>query len=719
MIPGSPPKAKIAHSDDSSRPVSQATWLLLALSVLAPILIAGLWGDVYADAAYTQLQHARAIAKGADMLDTLNFSPTQDSPLYTLLLSPATKSQASVAPTVALTLSALGWAAAITAWFLTGLALDRPTFSTAALILALHPLQAQVLGLESGLVLGLWGLATLLLVLWHPGPTKGRTPLAGWAALITMLALTAAQPIMLSFVAPLFIYGLLGRGRSSPNLAHIAVSIAIGAACYALACVLDGTHLLDNARLMTPLLAALQLLVAAGFATLAPRTSWLAGPSADRRALQRGILSLGLIALAFWQGRALWQEWRMRPTDRLALYKDMAQWLHDHSLPTETVGAQQASGLLGYLSERASLALPDTSKPIQAPALLASIIHAPPDYCVALNSLAWRDVRSLAWFQERYRQVHQLANPYDSASPLTLYRYAPSPFDSGETVSTTLRFVPDAGEQIELLNYRLDTRRLTPGAPLHLTLNWRAPAAVRRALFPVVRLVDAASGQVWTQTENLAWRVGAQFGDHYALLPPAGLPPGDYVLDLALYTERDPVNPRGVSQPVLAGDQDGPLRAEPIILAQVYRPPNVSVAAPEPDHTLDLAFGDKIALIGYDAPEHIAPGETLRVALYWHALQPVPLDYKIFVHLQASDGAVLAQDDSHPVQWAYPTTRWQPGEYVRDEHILTLDPSAPRADYVLSMGMYDPATNTRAVIHDAAGNEIADGRAILLQIQVR
>ncbi|MCP4532418.1 MAG: hypothetical protein GY831_14455, partial [Delftia sp.] len=198
---------------------------------------------------------------------------------------------------------------------------------------------------------------------------------------------------------------------------------------------------------------------------------------------------MGLVALAFWQGRALWQEWRMRPTDRLALYKEMAQWLYDHSLPTETVAAQQASGLLGYLSERASLALPDTSKPIQAPALLASIIHAPPDYCVALNSLAWRDVRSLAWFQERYHQVHQLANPYDSASPLTLYRYTPSPFDSGETISTTLRFVPGANEQIELLNYRLDTQRLTPGAPLHLTLNWRALSAVRRALFPVVRLV--------------------------------------------------------------------------------------------------------------------------------------------------------------------------------------------------------------------------------------
>lgn len=656
---------------------------LLALCLLAPLLVVALWGDVYADAAYRQFQQARAIAEGQGW-DLGGFSP-----LHTLLLALVERLRLPLPP-AAMALGAVGWMVAIVTWFLTGLVLGRPTFSTAAaILLALHPQQGQALGLEPGLVLGLWGLVTWCAV-------QGRA----WAALVTMLILAATQPLALSFVLPLFLYTCIWR-RFAPTLIHIAASVAVGAACCTLACVLGRAW--NEPRLTVPLWAALALLVAAGFAFLVPRL--------DRRALHQAIAVLGLVALVLWQGNLLARDWRFRPTDRLVLYGTLGRWLCDQTLPTETVATQQA-GLLGYLSRRATVPLPEAS---QAPVLLAAIDRARPDYCVALNSLAWQGVRSQPWFQERYEEVYQLASPYDAATPLTVFRYTPTPFDDGEIVTATAVFASDAGEQVELAGYRLDSQRVTPDEPLHLTLYWRAVTVIHQPLLLTLRLVDPATDRVWMRVENSApgglktdlWNAGARLDDRYALLPPADMPPGDYVLDVALY------QPNGSALPVLAND------ATAFVLAHVGRPPAISTVPLIPDHPLSVTFGSEIELVGYDVKARVAPGATLRVALYWHALQPVPLNYKVFVHLLGPDDQLLAQDDSKPVGWAYPTTRWQPGETIRDEHLLTVDPAALRGDYWLVAGLYDAATGERPVVYDAAGNEIPERRVMLRQIQVR
>jgi hypothetical protein len=680
-------------------------WLLV-LGVLAPVFITLIWGDVYADTAYQQFEQARAIARGTNqVLDGLKLSLLWDSPLYTRFLAWMTRFPWPL-PTSALTLSVLGWMAAIVTWFWTGLTLGRPMFSGAAtVLLALHPLQPQVLGLEAGPVLGLVGLATLLAM---------RRKSIG--TLIAVVFLIAAQPAAFAFAVPLFFCIWIWR-RSRPNLSHVAVSMIAGATSYALLCLLgDGCA---EPRRMAMLWTALQLSAAAAFAFLVPGLDWLVRPTDDRRALQRGMVSMGLIALVLWQGNTLVEKWRMRPTDRLTLYKRMALWLRDHTLPTEIVGASQA-GLLGYLADRATLVLP-TPATTEAPVMLAAIDQTRPDYVITLNSLVWHATQSQPWFQERYQQIYQLASPYDSGTPLTVFRYSPSPFDVGETITTTARFTPDTEEWIELISYRLDRRRITPGEPLHLTLNWRAATAIHQSLLSAVRLVDPTTGRVWAQAQSCApgglatefWNAEERVVDRHALVPPVDLPPGDYVLDVAFSPCNDD------SLPVLIGCQGDALRREPLILAQAYCPPEVSTTSLTPDHPLRLTFGDAIELVGYDVPERVAPGESLRVALYWHALQPIPRDYKVFVHLLASNDQLLAQHDSPPIDWSYPTTRWQPGEYIRDEHSLTLDPSTSRGDYLLSIGLYDAATGERAVVRDAAGNRIGEQRTILQQIQVR
>ncbi len=151
------------------------------------------------------------------------------------------------------------------------------------------------------------------------------------------------------------------------------------------------------------------------------------------------------------------------------------------------------------------------------------------------------------------------------------------------------------------------------------------------------------------------------------------------VLDLALSTGR-PVylikKMPGIEIKVAVGAENG--------LWRVYGP-----AAGEAAHPLDVSLEGAVALVGYDrTPLHPRPGHTLRVALYWQALRPLDTEYHTFVHLVDGKGRKVAQSDRQPGGVYYPSTLWQPGERLRDEHRLTLPADLPPGKYRLLAGMY-------------------------------
>lgn len=656
-------------------PVQIDRCALLAVGLLLPLLVAAAWGQVTNDAAYARLLAARDLAAGWS-LDTF-------------------------LPLTALALSALGWAAGVAGWAAVGLTLRHPTFALAAvLLLVTHPLQGQTLGLGTGLALGLAGLTAW----WAVRRRQG-------AALIALLLLALADPLAVALVLPLLLHGWL-RPRACPTLSVLAAGPLLAAGIYGLLILLAGADVSRQALL----LAALELLIAAGFAAAVPDLDWLAVPFEHREALRRVALLTALVALTVWQGSALLRDWRLRPVERLRLYEGSALWLRENSLPTEAV-ATELPAMVAYLADRRTLPL---GQPVGAegnregrpyhPALgQLQGLPLQADYLIVPRSVAWQSLLAQPSFVERWREVYRAASPYDAATPLVVLRYQPSPFDAGETVSSTTVFDGD----IALLACRVANRRIVPGEPLYLTLTWRAETTVEEPLRRVVRLVDAA-GQVWAQAESAApgglstalWNVGRPMEDRQALVAPADLPPGAYRLEAALY------RPNGAA----LSTQDG---AEGAALAQLDCPPSVSTALPAPDVPLSVTFGSEIALLGYDAPTRVAPGERLRVAFYWRVLAAVPRDYKVFVHLIGPDGEIVAQADSVPVGWSYPTTAWQPGETVRDEHVLELLATAARGDYLLAVGLYDPVTSDRVPPRDAAGVELADRRVLLEPVQVR
>jgi len=98
-----------------------------------------------------------------------------------------------------------------------------------------------------------------------------------------------------------------------------------------------------------------------------------------------------------------------------------------------------------------------------------------------------------------------------------------------------------------------------------------------------------------------------------------------------------------------------------------------------PTHEADVVFGGILKLSGYAVLEN-AP-ERLHIALYWQALMPPPDDYIVSIRPTLQGQLLLregrpVQEDHPPVWGACPTSRWVPGELVRDDFLLSLPPSS-------------------------------------------
>lgn len=113
---------------------------------------------------------------------------------------------------------------------------------------------------------------------------------------------------------------------------------------------------------------------------------------------------------------------------------------------------------------------------------------------------------------------------------------------------------------------------------------------------------------------------------------------------------------------------------------------------------MQATLGETVELLGYRINHTaVAPGDTLRVAVYWRAQGPLPVDYAGFVHLIAlrPEPWVFGQQD-HPAGGAYyPSTRWQAGETVRDEYAFLVPREVPPGEYILETGLYTPGDFAR------------------------
>ena len=134
---------------------------------------------------------------------------------------------------------------------------------------------------------------------------------------------------------------------------------------------------------------------------------------------------------------------------------------------------------------------------------------------------------------------------------------------------------------------------------------------------------------------------------------------------------------------------------------------------------LDVNLDNQVFLIACDlVNDSLRPGETLRLVLYWRALQQIPESYIVFVHVARADGTTLVQRDVQPGDGAHPTSSWVTGEVVTDSHELSIPGDALPDIYWLKAGMYSPATMQRLPVVDPGEATVLQDSVLVKELRV-
>ena len=116
-------------------------------------------------------------------------------------------------------------------------------------------------------------------------------------------------------------------------------------------------------------------------------------------------------------------------------------------------------------------------------------------------------------------------------------------------------------------------------------------------------------------------------------------------------------------------------------------------------------------MLGYDID---VTDSTLGVVLHWQALRRMDTAFKFFVHVRnMQTDELVAQVDTMPRGWTYPTTWWEEGEIVSDLLELPLVEMAS-GTYELTIGVYDPDSLERLPVRQFADGPLI-GDALVLE----
>jgi len=129
-------------------------------------------------------------------------------------------------------------------------------------------------------------------------------------------------------------------------------------------------------------------------------------------------------------------------------------------------------------------------------------------------------------------------------------------------------------------------------------------------------------------------------------------------------------------------------------------------------------LGQNISLLEVDVIDgQVKPGGIIRISLRWQAGEGIAGNYRVFLQLESAEKKIVAQRDSEPVGGSRPTTSWQEGETIIDNHGILVPQDRPTGTYELLGGMYLPATGQRLLITDANGQIVGD-QIVLGAVQI-
>jgi 4-amino-4-deoxy-L-arabinose transferase-like glycosyltransferase len=244
------------------------------------------------------------------------------------------------------------------------------------------------------------------------------------------------------------------------------------------------------------------------------------------------------------------------------------------------------------------------------------------------------------------------------------------------------------GNRLRLLGY-------TQTGPQTVTLFWEALQPLAQD-YRVSLILRDTTGQEWGRWDGrptaylyptTRWRPGQVIFGRYDLAPMPGTPPGDYGLDVGVYTEADPA---GLDVLDAAGAPQG----KRAILGAV----RLSVPAVSPDqleipHETKAEMGDGLVLLGWDLDDVGAqPGDELLLTLLWSVQSQPAGDYGAAILLTDSAGQTLDAGVFPPTNSWHPTSTWLEGQAWRGQNTFRLPIETQTGRASLGIQLVDSTT---------------------------
>jgi hypothetical protein len=248
--------------------------------------------------------------------------------------------------------------------------------------------------------------------------------------------------------------------------------------------------------------------------------------------------------------------------------------------------------------------------------------------------------------------------------------------------------------QIKLLGY--DSRFTIHDS--RFTIYWQAEQQLDDDYKVSLRLRDE-EGHYWGRLDRrptaylyptTRWKAGELLFGRYALPALPGTAPGEYQLEVVLYSE---ARPEGLD----VVDADGVAKGASAVIGTVTVPKGSLLQPPSREELginqpLEADFGGRIALLGYELGQApMQPGDSLYLMLFWQALADMGEDYSLTVALVDEDGKVVGEERLSPLVRAYPTSRWVAGEVWRGQHDFMVPIEAQPGLARLQIGLVDEA----------------------------
>lgn len=261
-----------------------------------------------------------------------------------------------------------------------------------------------------------------------------------------------------------------------------------------------------------------------------------------------------------------------------------------------------------------------------------------------------------------------------SLGPLIRVRERPAAITETPQHPVSLSF----GEGILLSGYDADLRDTQSGQRLRLTLYWQALDEVGEDYKISVRLLGKESHlggvhdafPVADAYRTHDWRPGETIIDSHDLPILAGLPPGEYTIQVTMY---EPETLAAVASaplgtislgPALGLDGAGPWDVQRQVMAN---------------------YGGHLRLLGYSAiGQEFKPGDTIPLTFLWQVLSGLRDEYRLVLWLE-DDAGVKWGEVQVPLGGDYPPVNWEQGQIVRDWQSLLVPANLNDGSYRLKL----------------------------------